>query len=428
VKVFADGLARDATLAKWETARPVVVATLAIHAVFVLTTLRWVRNAEQAANSPEGWAGKAAPVVVIVASLGFLFLTAILGSIQDYTLFRDIWREVLSGHDPWFMVPGGPRGMYPLNAYGPLFNVLALPTLWHEWAPKLIFAAAYWFFVAHLVLVVGRRTLPPWARFATAVWFCGPYPVVELAFMGHFDVLVALLAVAAIEARARDRWRSSAGWLASGILLKYYPAVLAPFLALDRGRVRVRYLATAGGLCLGGLGIAWLIWGSSFVRPFWLAVERQSMFLSIFRVLRGPYSPIGRDTLVFSPDEYATPLMLFALYKAWQWSRRGAIAPRASCSLAAAITLALYKVGFPQYYMLLFLSVPNWLVREFPSLRRRLPLAAAYVAAFGWIGWFDMVIVRRDPSGLDDWVGLPTFVLMSLLIAAIIAAAPREGA
>ncbi|WP_165064657.1 glycosyltransferase 87 family protein [Paludisphaera rhizosphaerae] len=420
VTFYASGLARDATLAKWEMVRPAVVAALAIHALLLFTVIQWTRNAEPSTTSPEGWCGRAATIAVLLASFVLLVLTALFGSIQDYTLFRDIWREVLRGHDPWFMVPGGPRDVYPLNAYGPFFNVLAVPTIWHPLGPKLLFAAAYCFFVAHLLLVVGRRTLPSWVRLAAALWFFSPYPVVELALMGHFDVLVALLAIAAIEARARDRWRASAGWLASAVLLKYYPGVLAPFLALDRGRVRWRYLAASGGLSLAGLGIAWLIWGNSVGRPLWLAVERQSMFLSIFRFLRGPYSPVGHETLVFTTDEYATPLMLFALYQAWQWSRRNEVSPRAACTLAAATTLALYKVGFPQYYMLLFLAAADWFVREYATIRRRLPLAAAYLGLFSWIGWFDQLIVRRDPAPLDDWVGVPTFILMVSLIAATI--------
>jgi len=428
VGVFTTGISREAALAKWEMSRAAVVAGLAIHAVFLLTVMRWSREAERDATGLGRWCDRATTLIVLVASLGFLVLTGLFGSIQDYTLFRDIWREVLRGHDPWYMVPGGPRDAYPLNAYGPLFNVLALPTLWHPLGPKLIFAAAYWFFVAHLVLVVGRRTLPPWGRLAAAVWFSSPYPVIEIANMGHFDVLVTLLAIAAIEARVRDRWTASAGWLASGVLLKYYPGVLAPFLALDGRRIRARYLATTAGLGLLGLGIAWLIWGSSVGRPLWLAVERQSAYISIFRFLRGRYSPIGRDTLVFSPDEYATPLMLFALYKGWQWSRRNGVAPRAACTLAATITLALYKVGFPQYYMLLYLTAASWLVREYAAIRRPLLVAAAYVGVFCWVSWFDLLIVRREPSPIDEWAGVPMFALMVALIAAIVAWAPREPA
>lgn len=420
VTFYANGLARNSTLAKWEMVRPAVVAALAVHAALLFTVIRWTRSAEASARGPEGWCGRAATIVLLLASLAFLVLTALFGSIQDYTLFRDIWREILRGHDPWFMVPGGPRDVYPLNAYGPFFNILAIPTIWHPLGPKLVFAAAYCFFIAHLVLVVGGRTLPPWVRLTAALWFFSPYPVVEIALMGHFDVLVALLAIAAIETRARERWGASAGWLASAVLLKYYPGVLAPFLALDRGRVRWRYVVASGGLSLTGLGVAWLIWGSSVGRPLWLAVERQSMFLSIFRFLRGTHSPVGRDTLGFTPDEYATPLMLIALYKAWQWSRRNEVSPRAAATLAAATTLSLYKVGFPQYYMILFLGAADWFVSEFATIRHRLPLVAAYVGVFGWIGWFDQLIVRRDPAPLDDWVGLPTFILMVSLIAATI--------
>ncbi|AMV39968.1 hypothetical protein [Planctomyces sp. SH-PL62] len=262
---------------------------------------------------------------------------------------------------------------------------------------------------------------------ALAVWFANPFAWVEIALFGHFDVLVALSCIAAAEARLGGRRWASVGWLTSGVLLKFFPGVLAPFLALDRGRIRWRYLAATAGLALGGMAFACGVWGTSALRPIGLAVRRESAYLSIFSFLRGPHSPIGRDTLFFSPDEYAGPVLLFALYQAWSWTRRTGFDPLASCVLAVTTTLALYKVGFPQYYMVLFLLGPYWFVRDRAKLVRRGPLAAAYLACFGWIAWFDVRIARETLSGLTNWVGLPTFALMLALLASVALAGPREG-
>ncbi|MDG3004170.1 hypothetical protein [Paludisphaera mucosa] len=414
-------------LGLWEVATPAVAAALIVHAALVLAIGRWGRR-DGAASPRDARLDRATSAVLIVVSLAFLPATVLCGAVQDYYLYQQIWGEVLRGHDPWYLVVGSPMGSYSLNAYGPLYNLLALPTLWNPLGPKLIFAAAYWFFVAWLILGLGRRRgLPAWAGLGLALWFASPFAWVEIAYFGHFDVLVGLLCIAAAEARVQDRWASSAVWLTSGVLLKFFPGVLAPFLALDRGRIRWGYLAAAAGLPLAGMATACAIWGASVFRPITLAVNRESAALSIFRVLRGSYTPIGRDALFFTPDEYATPLLLLALFGAWRWTRRTGFGTLASCVLAVATTLLLYKVGFPQYYMVLFLLAPYWFVRDYATLTHRGWLAAAYAAGFALVAWFDVRIARESVHIMVDWVGLPMFVLMLAFIAAIAAAGPREG-
>ena len=53
-----------------------------------------------------------------------------------------MWKEIELGHDPWFYA-FGVFGKYPMNAYGPLFNVFAIPELINPLFPKLLFATAY---------------------------------------------------------------------------------------------------------------------------------------------------------------------------------------------------------------------------------------------------------------------------------------------
>ncbi|WP_165249718.1 hypothetical protein [Paludisphaera soli] len=425
VPLIAKGRALPVVQQEWRDASSAVAAALVVHAVLVLAILSWGRRREGASEGGV-WLRGATSGFLILASLAFLIATIFAGAIQDYFLYLQIWREVLGGRDPWFLVLGG-IGAFSLNAYGPLYNVLALPVLWNPLAPKLIFAAAYWFFASWLVLDLGgRRGFPAWGRLALAIWFAGPFAWVEIAYFGHFDVLVALLAVAAAEARLRGRWGASFGWLSAGVLLKFFPGVLAPFLALDRGRVRWRYLAAIVGLSLAGMAAAGAYWGPSLLRPLTLAVNRESAALSIFRYLRGPHSPIGRDTLFFAPDQYATPLLLLALYRAWSWTRRMGFEPLASCVLAVATTLLMYKVGFPQYYMVLFLIAPYWFVRDFARLAHRGPLATAFLACFAWISWFDLRLAREDPGPLVEWVGVPTFALMMAFVVWVAVAGPRE--
>ncbi len=417
---FAGERQTAGALDQWRASGPAVAGALLIHAALLLAIRRWSRGGGRAVTI--------ASVVLIVASLAFLIATAVNGDVQDYHLYLDIWREVLAGHDPWYLVAGGPTATFSLHAYGPLYNLLALPTLWNPLGPKLLFAAAYWAFVSWLALAAPRQGLPSWWAPALAIWFAGPFAWVEIADFGHFDVLVALSCVAAIETRAQGRWTAAALWTASGTLLKYFPAVLAPFSALDRGKVRWRWLAATAGLSVAGLVLAWAIWGPSVFRPFRLAAGRESAGMSIFRFLSGSHSPIGRDTLVFSPDEMSGPILLLGLYMAWRWCRRSGLEPAAAGVTAIVATLALYKVGFPQYYMVAYLLVPYWFARESATLSRRGWVVVAYLAAFAWISLYDFRMARDVPPSIliDEWAGLVTFPLMTALAVAIAAVGRKE--
>lgn len=426
--VLRFGAARpiDDVLKGWRVGAGAVVVAGVLHLALAIMVGFWVRR-----ESPDRAVGRSrlGPIetgLLLALSFAFFLTTILVGSIQDYHLYGQIWAEVLRWNDPWFLVIGGGYGPYPLNAYGPLYLVLAPLTLLNPLAPKLVFAFAYWAFVAWLVKRLGpSRGLPAWAGPLLLLWHANPFAWVEIAFFGHFDVLVGLLCVTAIEARRRSRNVESAGWLASGVLLKFLPGILAPFLALDKGRVRLGYLAATAAIVVGGMSAVCLVWGWSPLRPLAFAVGRESAYLSIFRTLRGPYSPIDRDTLFFSPDQWATPILLAVLYKAWSWSRRVHFETAASCVLAVAVTLAFYKVGFPQYYMVLFLMGSYWLVADHDRLSNRLPLLASFCAYFIWIAYFDASIYGNQISWLDHWVGAPTFLLACLLVVSIVRSGPR---
>ena len=406
-----------------------VVLAGAFHLVLVLSIGVWDRRWKSTQSDGRGWlVGRATTWLLIVVSLVFFLVTIQQGSIQDYYLYGQIWEQILKGNDPWFLVFGG-SGSYPLNAYGPLYTVLALPTALNPLAPKLFFAFAYWLFVAWLVKDLGAsRRLPGWAGLALVLWHANPYVWVEIAAYGHFDVLVGILCIAAVEARLQERRAESVAWLASGVLLKFFPAVLTPFLMLDKGRIQSRYVIGTIALVVAGMTTACLIWGATALRPITFAMGRESAHLSIFRYLSSPISPIGRDTLFFSPDQWASPILLAALFKTWTWTRRVRFETAASCVLVVTVTLLLYKVGFPQYPMVLFMLGPYWLVRESETLSHKRMLTAAFCGYFAWIAYFDVMMYRDRIAQFVEWVGVPTFILGSLLIVCIIRSGPCDGA
>jgi len=419
----------DDLLKSWRVGAGAVVVAVILHLALALIVGNWDRRERPGQTIGRARLARIETGLLLALGLAFFLAAVLLGTIQDYFFFGQIWGEVLKGNDPWFLVMGGMYGLYPLNAYGPVFLALAPLTLLNPLAPKLVFAFVYWLFVAWLIKRLGpSRGFPAWAGPILLLWHAGPFAWVEIAAFGHFDVLVCLLCVAAVEARRRSRNAQSAVWLSSGVLLKFFPGVLAPFLALDdKGRVRLGYLAATAAFVAGGLLAVCLVWGWSPLRPLAFAVGRESDYLSIFRFLRGSYAPIYRDTLFFSPDQWATPILLLALYKAWSWTRLVGFETAASCVLAVSVTLALYKVGFPQYYMVLFVMGSYWFVGDYGRLSNRAPLVACFCVYFAWISYFNVLIFQKRIYGLVEWVGAPTFLLACLLVVSIARSGPRLG-
>lgn len=116
-----------------------------------------------------------------------------------------------------------------------------------------------------------------------------------------------------------------------------------------------------------------------------------------------------------------------ALYKTWSWTRRVGFDMTASRVLAVAVTLSLYKVGFPQYYMVLFVLGSYWLVADHARLSNRAPLIATFCLYFAWIAYFDLRIYENRINDLVEWVGAPTFLLARLLITSIVGAGTRRA-
>jgi hypothetical protein len=264
-------------------------------------------------------------------------------------------------------------------------------------------------------------------------WLVGPFPWVEIAYFGHFDVLVGIACVAAVAFVLRGREVLAGASLAVGFLLKLIPIVFVPFLALDGRRVRIRLLAGALVPMAVGYGVSVLIWGPSTFRPLSFAYQRWSTLMSIFRYLRGGASPLRWFLADPDLDAWSTPCLAVAglfVFLFCQWRRAD---PATSALLAVLTTLLFYKVGFLQYQMVLFLLMAYWLGLHAPVLASRRDLALAIGGYFGWLTLFGLFycyaggLMQADgPWGwVADRVGLPTFLLGSFLLVSLLRVAGR---
>jgi hypothetical protein len=378
--------------------------------------------------------GRRVGLGMVLVSLAFLALTVLAGVQHDYVPDLQIWDEVRLGHDPWWTM--GDRHE-PLNAYGPLFNLLA-PLAWlNPLAPKLLFAYAYVLFAVWLVCDIrARGRLAGLPAVGLMAWLWNPLPWVEVATFGHFDVLVGVAAVAALEARARGRDALSGACLAAGVLLKYIPLVILPFLAFEGGRFRPRLAVAAAVPIALGLAASGYAWGASTFLPLSFAATRESRLLSIFRFLRGTDSPLHLWG-VPDVDMLSTPCLVVALLWLWAWCQLRKVDATSSAALAVLATLLFYKVGFPQYQIVLFLLLTYWATRGPSRPRGGLPVAIAAGCYFAWIASFDVfywaiggfIIGPDRPWGrVGEVAGLPTFLLGCVLLACLLRASDRLSA
>ena len=249
-----------------------------------------------------------------------------------------------------------------------------------------------------------------------------PYCWIEITNFGHFDVLVGLLCAAAVEARVRQRDVVSGVFLGLGALLKFMPIVILPFLIMDQGRPRYRLLSAAAVTIALGFGASLLLWGPSTFRPLIFAAGRSSHHLSIYRFLRGYYSPLARLGINENLDQAAPVVLLMTLLGTWRWVRMRMIGPAPAAVLAVLVTLMFYQVGFAQYHMVLFVLASYWMMSARRAIRGAIPVWMALACYFGWLSVFDVILSRIDIdlTRMQEWIGLPTFLLGCFLLVSIV--------
>jgi len=364
---------------------------------------------------------------------GFWFVYAIQTSGRlDYNAYLTQWQMVVDAQSP-------PWGEHSTNAYGPLYNLLALPYMIDPFLPKLLFVFTWmWasmFLIGQAIKCDDRPSLHAWP--VAVFMLTGPFLALLIAHYGYFDILPAWLCLMAVHFRMRQRDGLSGAALAGAVLLKFYPLALLPFLMLDRRGLRLRI--QLGAWCVGLIGIGmlmgWLIWGQSVLHPLSFAGERPSKWLSIFRFLRGPYSPLALGMENPNADHLSLPAIVVLGGGAWLvcWWRRVPLIP--ACVIGVSIALQFYKVGHVQFQILLVLLILYWLATGGLLSREHRPAMIAVLAYLLWLTGFVIVyaVLRRvSREGLlisiRDYAGLVGFIMtVWLALAAYKSPKPPHG-
>ena len=380
----------------------VLIATM-LHLIIVL----FIAGSERKYSSLLGNSTKPDPrinFVLIVFSAAFLALTALSSMRGDYPGYLGEWMAVLGGRDPWL----GTR-----NAYGPLFNALS-PLVWiNPLANKLFFAFSYLVYMIWLVKdFAPRRGFSALSRPWLGLWLLNPFPWVEIAYFGYFDVLVALACVAAVHSMIDRKDGISGTCLGLGILLKYMPIVILPFLVFGQRRLRFRLISFCGGVVIFGLAVSILIWGMSTFAPIAFAATRYSHW-SIYDALAGTHSlRFLSDSSNDDPFVWLErPLLVIFGLGMLVWCVLRRTGPALSAVLALSVTLLFYRAGYINYQMLPFLLVLYWVFSEWQQLVEH-PILSAVVS-----GYFGLLAILE----FAQWgVFLPKFTTEDPLYISIV--------
>lgn len=116
--------------------------------------------------------------------------------------------------------------------------------------------------------------------------------------------------------------------------------------------------------------------------------------------------------------------MLMALLWAWLLVRKRMIEPAPAAVLAVLVTLMFYQVGFAQYHMVLFVLASYWMMSARGAIREAILLWIALGCYFGWLSIFDVMLSKTEIAsmGMQEWIGLPTFLLGCFLLVSIVRA------
>jgi Glycosyltransferase family 87 len=363
---------------------------------------------------------------------GFIFLTAAasfmatiaFGSRLDYRHYLNHWQLVRSGESPW--------GGQSTNTYGPLYNLLAIPAGIDPFLPKLIFTGAWIAASTFLVGLMIRNQLPKSYIWAIAAFLLiGPYFPVCITVYGYFDILPAVLGLAAIHLRLKNREVTSGIVLALSVLLKYYPFALLPFLTLDQQRMRWRVATACMLTIVVGMSLSMLIWGRATFEPLLYGVERESKLLSIFRFLRGSFSPLHLIVQTPNVDFLSLPAMALGYGVALIGCYLTKMRVVSACIVGMLTALLFYKVGHAQFLTIIVLLIPYWYIVGCPELMQNRRLFVALICYLSLLSLFIFLYAASGHLVKPPWiiarefVSLPFFFLTCWVLVEFFRAASR---
>ena len=400
----------------WEVLAGAMQIALILHFIIVLLVRSIGRKHKgrypESTNANE----RAVDILLIAFSAAFLSVTAITGILADYDAYVILWTSILNERNPWSW---NFTGYELINAYGPLFNVLAPMISFNPLFNKLLFAFSYLLYIIWLIKKHGPR-----CGFDALSYPCfglllfNLFPWVQIAYLGYFDVLVGLACVASVHSLVRQKDSVSGTYLALGILLKFMPIVILPFLAFHGRRFHFRLVGYCVAVVAVGFFVSIVIWGTSTFAPLAFAATRSS-FWSIYDVMNSTHSPLRAIWDTPHAEVLEKPLLLTAGSLLFAWCAFRQIEPSLSATVAILVTMLFYRVSFVNYHMVFLCLVYYWTVSQWHWFSRKIGWSTVLICYFNFLALAGIYYIRHIPYS-PLVIDLLQFVLDCAMMAGLL--------
>ena len=346
----------------------------------------------------------------------------------DQSLYDRYAWDFWAGHPPFRALPAE----YPLLALLP-FSLAIAPPL-----PDFVSVFALWMLglLAVGVLAIARRESDRAAEVCAVLLAVGAWGTV----LGRYDLVPAAVTVAALWAARARRFGPAYALLAAGALLKLYPALLFPVVAIEQyrtvGRDRRRAVVAGVGLfCLltaAGFAVAFLLDPAGWLGPFTYNARRPlqiesvpATLLWLSGLLGFPVSPnksFRSDNLVGQLDGaiglVAEVVLVVGLLWVWWRQSAGRLDFARAFATCLLVVICTGRVLSPQYliWVLPFVAI---------VYRRYDPLWLAICALTTLV--FPFAYAQVHPVGSGPPAAYPAFLLGLIAVrnAALVVATVR---
>jgi predicted membrane-bound dolichyl-phosphate-mannose-protein mannosyltransferase len=348
-------------------------------------------------------------LIITDAPVYFDFMTRIASGLVPY---RDFPLEYPPGALPAFIIPWLVSGANP-EAYATAFQNLMLGC-----------GLAAVAFEGFALIRLGAS----WTRLTLALGFTAITPLLlGPVILSHFDMLPAMITVAAIAAFAARHERLAAVAIGLGALVKVYPIVLLPVLFLyvwrRAGRREAWIVGATTAITMGLVLLPFVLVGpagiwDALVRQASRPLQAESLGAALLFVQRG----LTNGTIVVESSSGSqniagptgsllatieTVVLVLSLLAVWAWFWRGRPEPRrlVQASVASVVAyVAFGKVLSPQYLV--------WLIPLVPLVAGRRGVVASAIVGFAFL-LTESYFPKRYFSLVNDGdLGVATTVLV----------------
>ena len=341
---------------------------------------------------------------ILPFSLFLVFIGFVTGGRFDYASYKLQWHLMIGGGDPWGFVEGG-----MVNAYGYVFNFLALLYSINSLVPKLFFILLLVFFCWRLIV-----SQPTKSRTLILFLCLNPFTISTIAVYGFIDGMCSLLLGFALIEQSFEPIRASIKsgvFLALSTLTKFYSIVALPILLFAKWRSNTLKDFAKGYLFtfIIILIVSYVLWGDSILTPLLFAKGRNPSFLTLWKYVSHP----ELRTIIFS----ITSAIAIAL---------ACVRSDLSCSYRTAATLSIvfgtYYLGHQQFYLgiLVALTVYMFEVSKDSITMIRTPILWSFALMLGWLIFIQTGFELYDefkPIGFQNLLPFLSFLNSTILVA-----------